>query len=69
MLSLRELQARFAAAVFGDTAEPSMLRIQAAGIAPELRLGIYRNNLQEGFTKTLALEFPVIQRLVGEDEE
>jgi hypothetical protein len=67
VLSLRELQARFAAAVFGDTAEPSMLRVQAAGIAPELRLGIYRNNLQEGFTKTLALEFPVIQRLVGED--
>jgi hypothetical protein len=65
--SLRELQARFAAALFGDTAEPSMLRIQAAGIVPELRLGIYRNNLQEAFTKTLALEFPVIQRLVGED--
>ena len=67
MPSLRELQASFAAVLFGDATKPSMLRIQAAGIAPELRLGIYRNNLQEGFTKTLALEFPVIQRLVGED--
>ena len=67
MLSLPELQARFAATLFGDTAEPSAPWIRPAGIAPELRLGIYRNNLQEGFVKTLALEFPVVQRLVGED--
>lgn len=67
MLSLPELQARFAAALFGESTEPLTPSIQAAGIAPELRLGIYRNNLQEGFAKTLALEFPVIQRLVGED--
>ena len=67
MLSLPELQARFAATLFGDRAESLTPWIQAAGIDPELRLGIYRNNLQEGFAKTLALEFPVIQRLVGED--
>ena len=67
MLSLPELQARFASSVFGDTREPSTPWIRAAGIAPELRLGIYRNNLRESFTKTLALEFPVIQRLVGAD--
>jgi hypothetical protein len=30
-------------------------------------VGIYRNNLREGFIKVLALEFPVIRRLVGED--
>ena len=45
MPSLRELQASFAAVLFGDTTEPSPLWIQAAGIAPDLRLGIYRNNL------------------------
>jgi hypothetical protein len=67
VLSLPELQARFAATLFGDTAEPSAPWIRPAGIPPELRLGIYRNNLQEGFVKTLALEFPVVQRLVGED--
>lgn len=67
MLSLPELQARFAARLFGESTEPSTPWIEPAGIAPELRLGIYRNNLQEGFVKTLALEFPVIQRLVGED--
>ena len=66
MLSLPELQARFAATLFGDT-ELSASWIRSAGIAPELRLGIYRNNLQEGFVKTLALEFPVVQRLVGEE--
>ena len=67
MLSLPELQTRFAAALLGDTTAPATTWIQAAGIASELRLGIYRNNLQEGFAKTLALEFPVIHRLVGED--
>jgi len=67
VLSLPELQARFAATLFGDTTVPPTAWIKAAGIAPELRLGIYRNNLQEGFAKTLALEFPVIERLVGED--
>jgi hypothetical protein len=67
VLSLPELQARFAATLLGDATETSAPWIQTAGIAPALRLGIYRNNLQEGFAKTLALEFPVVQRLVGED--
>jgi hypothetical protein len=67
MLSLPELQMLFAATLFDDAVERPCRWIRADGIAPELRLGIYRNNLHEGFTKTLALEFPVIQRLVGED--
>ena len=66
MLSLPELQARIAATLFGDATASPVTWIRAAGIAPELRLGIYRNNLEEGFAKTLALEFPVMQRLVGE---
>lgn len=67
MLSLPELQTRMAAALFGEATAPPPTWIRAAGIAPELRLGIYRNNLEEGFAKTLALEFPVMQRLVGEE--
>jgi len=67
VLSLPELQARIAATLFGDAAAPPPGCIRSDGIAAELRLGIYRNNLEEGFAKTLALEFPVMQRLVGED--
>ena len=67
MLSLPELQARIAATLFGDVTASPATWIRADGIAPELRLAIYRNNLEEGFAKTLALEFPVMQRLVGED--
>jgi hypothetical protein len=67
MLSLRELQTRFAASVFGEAAERVTPWIRSQGIDPLDRIGIYRNNLQQGFLKTLALEFPVIQRLVGAD--
>lgn len=56
MSSLRELQTRFVSALFGE--------LPGAGVAA---MAIYRNNLREGFIKTLALEFPVIERLVGED--
>jgi hypothetical protein len=65
MLSLRELQTRFAASVFGEAPERVTPWIRPQGIDPVARIGIYRNNLQQGFLKTLALEFPVIQRLVG----
>ncbi len=67
MLSLRELQEFFAAHLFGDQPEPVLPWIRADGIDPSARLGIYRNNLREGFHKTLALEYPVIRRLVGTD--
>jgi hypothetical protein len=67
VLSLPELQARFAATLFEESPQSVAPWIRAAGIPPQLRLGIYRTNLQEGFAKTLALEFPVIQRLAGED--
>jgi hypothetical protein len=55
MSSLRDLQRQFVEALFDES--------------PDGRAGIeiYRNNLHEGFFKALALEFPVIQRLVGED--
>jgi len=60
MSSLRELQRQFVGALFDESPAPGGTET-AAGIE------IYRNNLHEGFLKALALEFPVIQRLVGED--
>ena len=67
MPSLHELQMHFSAALFDGTAEALMPWICSDGIDSEARIEIYRNNLHETFRKTLALEFPVIQRLVGED--
>ncbi|MBV8147267.1 MAG: putative DNA-binding domain-containing protein [Gammaproteobacteria bacterium] len=67
MLPLRELQERFASRLLETGWESVLDWIRADGISASARLGIYRNNLQAGFTKTLALEFPVILRLVGQD--
>lgn len=67
MLALRELQLRFAAALFDGVVEPIEPHIVGDGIGSAERLDIYRNNLREGFIKALALGFPVIERLVGED--
>lgn len=67
MPPLRELQQRLAAHLFGEESADIVPWLCADGIAPVSRLGIYRNNLHEGFTRTLALEFPVVRRLVGAD--
>lgn len=67
MLPLRELQQSIAAHLFEEQATDIMPWVCGDGIAPVARLQIYRNNLHEGFIKTLALEFPVVHRLVGED--
>jgi hypothetical protein len=67
VLSLRDLQGSLAAHLFADESESVIPWIRADGIDPAARLGIYRNNLHEGFHKTLALEYPVICRLVGPD--
>jgi hypothetical protein len=67
LLSLRELQLRFASALFeGSDAVVSPLLTDVAPSA-RARLGVYRNNLREGFIKTLALEFPVVEKPVGAD--
>jgi hypothetical protein len=67
VLPLPELQSRFVAALFGDSSDSLAPWILDDGIDGEARLGIYRNNVRQGFAKTLALEFPVIERLVGTD--
>lgn len=67
MLALRELQVRFADALFGGDAAVVASQIEGNGVEPAERIDIYRNNLREGFTKALSIGFPVIERLVGAD--
>jgi len=66
VLPLRDLQERFAARLLETDSASVPDWIRADGISALARLEIYRNNLQAGFTRTLALEFPVIERLVGQ---
>jgi hypothetical protein len=67
VLTLRELQLRFASALF-DGAEDAIASVVVAnGIDPAQRIDVYRNNLREGFIQALAITFPVIERLVGTD--
>jgi hypothetical protein len=61
---LRELQRRFAAALFADGCE-ALADIRPGDSDGAARVGIYRQQLHAGFARTLALEFPVIERLVG----
>jgi hypothetical protein len=63
--SLHELQRRVAAALFDEAGAPISAAIRADGIDPVARLDIYRTQLHAAFERTLALAFPVIERLVG----
>ena len=56
MPTLRELQRRFAAALFTDAYERCSGDIRAAGGDARARLGIYRDQLHAAFARTLALE-------------
>ncbi|MEJ1962775.1 MAG: DNA-binding domain-containing protein [Gammaproteobacteria bacterium] len=67
MLALRDLQLRFADALFDGAVDRIQTHIEEDGVASAARIAIYRNNLREGFIRALALGFPVIERLVGED--
>jgi uncharacterized protein len=67
VLALRELQTRFANALFEGAVDSVLSEILAAGMNAPERIDIYRNNLREGFIKALAIGFPVIERLVGTD--
>jgi hypothetical protein len=65
LLPLRDLQLRFVAALYEGS--DALVDAAIADTAPSAaaRLGIYRNNLREGFVKALAAEFPVLEKLVG----
>jgi hypothetical protein len=64
---LHDLQRAFVKGVLSSAPPPLIAEIIGAGIAPERRLAIYRNNAVEGFLKTLQATFPTIVRLSGED--
>lgn len=62
MISLQQLQADFAAALF-DPARPPPDGLRAGDAA---RLAIYRNNVHAGLAAVLEARYPVIRRLVGD---
>jgi hypothetical protein len=67
VLSLRDLQLRFVAALY-DCNDSIVSDHLCDGVpSAAARLGVYRNNLREGFIKTLSLEFPVVEKLVGSE--
>jgi len=66
MPALRELQLAFVAAMF-DESNAVRAHVREEGVSADARLGVYQNNLREGFIKALALGFPVIERLGGTD--
>lgn len=71
MLTLRELQERFAQAVLGrdDTVlgQHVLANGMTGGITGARRLQVYRNNTLTSLTEALAAVYPVVRRLVGEE--
>jgi len=64
MPSLRELQARFAAAVLApDGAAPALALADARSGAE--RIGIYRRTIRTNYRNALAATYPVVRRVVG----
>ena len=66
-MALAAIQAAFAAALL-DPALPVPAGVtSAAGRADAERFAVYRNNVAVGLAKALASNFPVVERLVGEE--
>jgi len=65
--SLQEQQRAFAAALFDGATDSLAALVRDDGIDPHDRLGLYRHTFQENFRQALAIGFPVVLRLVGED--
>jgi hypothetical protein len=66
MLALHEVQAVFRRAILEEDADAFCAFITADGLAPEERLGIYRNNVFASLTAVLREAFPAVCRLVDE---
>ena len=64
--SLLELQREFMAWVLGDSSADAAASVRGNGLAPDARLGIYRNIVFSNLTATLATDYPAIKALVGE---
>lgn len=66
MLSLSELQADFAAAVFGGPEEGLLAALVAGRIGPAERFAAYRGSVLGNYRKALRAVYPVVEKLVGE---
>ncbi len=67
MPALRELQQAIVAAVLEDASPGTLGLLVGTPSQAQVGLLIYRNNASAGFARALALQFPVIERLVGDD--
>jgi hypothetical protein len=65
--TLHELQRRIAAALLDAAPLDIAADIRADGVSATARLDIYRAHLRATFLRTLTLEYPVIERLVGRE--
>lgn len=66
MSDLRSMQRRlYAALVTGDESDV-LPCLHGAELQASARLQVYRNNIYEGFRRTLAAAYPAIERLVGQ---
>lgn len=64
--SLHKLQREFMAWILGDNAATATDSVHGNGLAPDARLGIYRNIIFSNLTATLATDYPAIKALVGD---
>lgn len=67
MPSLRDIQRQVAHALFDGDLTDAAESVLDSGYGRTAGLEVYRNNLRVSFEKALALEFPVLKRLVGID--
>lgn len=67
MPSLRDIQHSMRRWLLQDANGDPADQILNAGIAPRLRLNVYRNTILSTLSKALRLSFPAVQRLVGPD--
>src|SRR5690242_12053219 len=68
--ALREVQARFVAALTGGDATNEALadlRLPTLGVDARSRLQVYRNNYRISLTDALGAVYPVLRQLVGDD--
>lgn len=66
MLTLRDFQLAFRAAIRGEASETLLRLVCADGVDPTARLAIYRNNVTSRLTDVLQRVYPVVRALVGQ---
>src|SRR5574338_18114 len=66
MPSLSELQADFAAALFGGPQDALLSGLVDHRVAPAERFAVYRGSVLGNYRKALGAVYPVVEKLVGE---